>query len=41
MRLEYRDWGWGGVVDDEVRGDGNQVTRGLVDHGRDSGPYST
>ena len=41
MRLEYRDWGWGGVVDDEVKGDGNQVTRGLVDHGRDSGPYST
>ena len=22
------------VVDDEVRGDGNQITWGLVDHGR-------
>ena len=40
VRLECRDWGWGGVVDDEVRGDGNQVTWGLVDHGRDFGNYS-
>lgn len=30
----------GGIVEDEVRGHGNMVIWGLVDHGKGFGPYS-